>query len=50
MITENSDDKRMAYHGKECYLSTRIYFTDKFGVNFMSDEICDNGAENTKLL
>lgn len=23
---ENSGDKRIAYRGKECYLSTRIYF------------------------
>lgn len=27
--TENSGDKRMAYRGKECYLSTRIYFIGK---------------------
>lgn len=24
--SENSGDKRIAYRGKECYLSTRIYF------------------------
>lgn len=40
--SENSGDKRIAYRGKECYLSTRIYFVGeedgKLCLNFSSTQ------------
>lgn len=33
--SENSGDKRIAYRGKECYLSKRIYFIGEEDGNFV---------------